>query len=310
MAIQRRSVAWSALAITLLILAGSRLASPPPQASAQAACAATIDFMLVLDGSESTSSAEFDVMKAFAGNLIAHFVVSPADAHAGIVQFAGEGQGIVEIGLSSDPDAIAGAISAMAQIVGATDIQEGIALAQQEITAAGRADVPQVMIVLTDGEHNQPGDPIAEAETARSMGTEIFAVAVGPGPDIDQLNTIASDPDSEHVFPVADFEALATILDPLVLVVCPPTPTPTATPTATATATPTATPTATATATPGPVETPVLGMIRAPDTGSAASLTGDAEGDGWRAMLILSGLGSAFLALTTAYWFVQRRFRR
>ena len=281
-----------AVAIAGLLLAVATLASPPPRASAHSVCAATIDFMLVLDGSESISPADFDLMRTFASDLIGGFDVSDTDAHAGIVQFAGEGQGIVEVGLSSDPGAIAGAISAMTQIVGATDIQEGIALAQGELTGGGRPDVPQVMIILTDGEHNQPGDPIAEAEAARGLGTELFAIAVGSGPDIDQLNAIASDPDGEHVLSVSDFEALATILEPLVRVVCPPTPLPT-------------TPV-------GEVETPVLGAgPNPPGLPSVGSEAADGEGgSAGRALETLAGGGILLSLAWTTYWFARRRAGR
>ena len=287
-----------AIAIAALFFAVATLASPPPRASAQTACIATIDFMLVLDGSESISPADFDLMRTFASSLVGRFTVSATDAHAGIVQFAGEGQGIVEVGLSSDPAVIAGAISAMTQIVGATDIQEGIALAQGQLTAGGRPDVPQVMIILTDGEHNQPGDPIAEAESARALGTELFAIAVGSGPDIDQLNAIASDPDGEHVRAVSDFEALATILEPLVRVVCPPTPMPTEEP---------------------PVEevgTPVLGAgpnppgLLLPSVGIQTSPADDRNRSAGRAMETLAGAGILLSLAWTTYWFARRRAER
>ena len=287
-----------AIAIAALFFAVATLASPPPRASAQTACVASIDFMLVLDGSESISPADFDLMRTFASSLVGRFTVSATDAHAGIVQFAGEGQGIVEIGLSSDPAVIAGAISAMTQIVGATDIQEGIALAQGQLTADGRPDVPQVMIILTDGEHNQPGDPIAEAESARALGTELFAIAVGSGPDIDQLNAIASDPDGEHVRAVSDFEALATILEPLVRVVCPPTPMPTEEP---------------------PVEevgTPVLGAgpnppgLLLPSVGIQTSPADDRNRSVGLSMETLAGAGILLSLAWTTYWFARRRAER
>ncbi len=302
-------VASASVLALILLFTTAGLAGPPPRAYAQTACATTIDFMLVLDGSESINSTEFEAMRSFADGLIGHFTISPADAHAGIVQFASEGQGVIEIGLSSDPGAIATAISTMTQLVGITDIQEGIALAQQELTASGRPDVPHVILVLTDGVHNEPGDPIAEAEAARSLGTEIFAIAVGPGPDIDQLNAIASDPDGEHVFSVGDFAALATILDPLVLVVCPPTPTPTSTPTSTLT--PTAMPTATQIAPPAPtatlppagepVPTSALGISIGPPETGIGSLESDASDTAWPAWQIGVVFGIALLAMCGAY---------
>jgi hypothetical protein len=219
--------ATAALLSAGLLLAAIGLATPPQQASAQSAqCTSTIDLMLVLDGSESIAPADFERMRAFVSDLVGHFTISPTDAHAGIVQFAGQGQGRIEIGVSGDSGAVQSAIASMTQIVGATDIQEGISYGQAELTS-GERGVPQVMIVLTDGVHNQQGDPIAEALAARGAGTEIFAIAVGSGPDVDQLVSIAGD--ASRVYSVDNYSALAAILDPLVEVVCPPEPEPTPT---------------------------------------------------------------------------------
>ena len=302
-----RSAAGVVVALGLFLsLAGLGPAGPSPRALAQESCTSAMDVMLLLDGSESISQGEFDTMKLFATRLVQHFTISPDDARAGVVQFAGEGQGIVETGLSGDLAAIEAAISGMVQIVGATDIQEGIALGQAQLSVAGRQDVPHVMIVLTDGAHNQPGDPLAEAEAARLLGTEIFAVAVGPGPDIDQLNTIASEPAAEHVLLVSDFAALARILEPLVQVVCPPTPT---APSPTSTAAPPPEPLASPPAVPSQ-ETTVLSapglpaaprVIRLPNTGAGFSTheAGDVLATGQRSVRLaieaLSGLGAAFL---------------
>ena len=219
---------FAAAMVSGLLLAGLGLLAPAPGASAQSAeCSSTIDLMLVLDGSESIVPADFETMRGFVGDLVGHFTVSPDDAHVGIVQFAGEGQGRIEVQVSGDADAVYGAIASMTQIVGATDIQEGIAYGQGELGLAARG-VPQVMIVMTDGVHNQPGDPVGEALAARQNGTQIYSIAVGPGPDVNQLLSIAGDAD--RVFTVDSYDALVTILDPLVEIVCPePGPTPPAT---------------------------------------------------------------------------------
>jgi hypothetical protein len=204
-----------------------------------------MDLVLVLDGSESISWSQFDVLQAFASDLAGEFEVGPADVHIGIVQFAGQGQGRTEVDLSGDPAAVQAAVASMEQIIGVTDIQEGLLLGQALLNDDGRDGVPHVMVLLTDGEHNEPGDPYAEADSAKAAGTEIFAIAVGNGPKLEQLNSIVTEPVDGHVISVDDFSALVTILQPLVEVVCPPTPTPTlpstdavVEPTSTATPTP------------------------------------------------------------------------
>jgi hypothetical protein len=205
-------------------------------------CEAAIDLMLVVDGSGSIFAHDFRTMQGFSQDLAGSFVISPEGAHVGVAQFSGEGQGRLEAGLSSDAAAVKSAIDSMAQIEGFTDIQEGIQLGQAEMAAHSRAGVPHIMVVLTDGQQEgAPGDPVAEAQSARNAGTEIFAIGVGGGPNLDQLNAIASDPDAGHVFSVEDFDGLASVLNQLVANTCPPstptTPLPSQTPATTPTAT-------------------------------------------------------------------------
>lgn len=159
-------------------------------------------------------------MQQFAKDLSFHFEIGPAAAHVGVVQFSSEGDGKVEISLSDDSSAISAAIDAMVQLAGVTDIQEGVALGQGEINANARSGVARAMIVLTDGAHNEPGDPVAEADAARTAGTEIFAIGVSPFVDVAQLNGIASDPDASHVFLVDDFSDLPTVLDSIASAIC------------------------------------------------------------------------------------------
>ncbi len=240
----------------------------PPEVrhSGAATCETSIDLVLVIDGSGSIFASDFSKVKDFSNDLVSSFAVSDSAARIGVVQFSGEGQGRVEIGLSGNASAVHAAINNMAQIEGYTDIQEGLALGQDEIAANARPGVPRVIILLTDGQQEgAPGDPVAEAEAARAAGTEIFAVGVGGGPNIDQLNAIASDPDGAHVYSVEDFNSLQAIRDQLVATACPSPTAATSTPTSTMQVTPTVTPTgtpggsSTATPTVTPSATPTPG---------------------------------------------------
>jgi hypothetical protein len=221
--------------------------------SSAATCETPLDLMLVIDGSGSIFASDFNRVKDFSNGLADSFAIGESAARIGVVQFSGEGQGRIESGLSGNAAAVHGAIDGMIQIEGYTDIQEGLALGQGEIAANGRAGVPHVIILLTDGQQEgAPGDPVAEAEAARAAGTQIYAVGVGGGPNTDQLNAIASDPDGTYVYSVEDFNSLQTIRDQLVATACP---VPTA---ATSTRTPTGQPSSTPVppSTPGGTPTP------------------------------------------------------
>ena len=225
--------------------------------SSAATCETPLDLMLVIDGSGSIFASDFNRIKDFSNGLADSFVISDAAARIGVVQFSGEGQGLLEIGLSGSSAAVHGAIDGMVQIEGYTDIQEGLALGQGEIAANGRPGVPHVIILLTDGQQEgAPGDPVAEAGAARAAGTTIYAVGVGGGPNTGQLNAIASDPDSTYVYSVEDFSSLQAIRDQLVATACPSPTAPTATRTPTGQASSTPVPTSTPGGPPSPTPTP------------------------------------------------------
>jgi hypothetical protein len=175
---------------------------------------------LVLDASSSINDAEFQTMKAFARSVANSFVISPVGARVGVVQFSTQGRGRFDIGLSGNALSVTSAINGMFQLHGGTDIQEGIELAHAQLLINGRSNVPRVVILLTDGRHNQPGNVEQEAASARSAGVELFAIGVGPAFDQRQLAAIASDPDQTHVFSVTDFVALADILSKLIESAC------------------------------------------------------------------------------------------
>ena len=76
-----------------------------------------------------------------------------------------------------------------------------------------------------------PGAAIAAAAAARGAGTEIFVVGVesngtSGGFNQDLINSLASDPDGDHAFLIADFDLLAGVLAELGQEVCPPNSTP------------------------------------------------------------------------------------
>jgi uncharacterized protein YegL len=202
--------------------------TPTLTPTSAAACTTQIELMLVLDGSGSIDRREFNSMRTFARNVANSFTIDSDSARIGIVQFSGSAQ--YETRLSGDASTVVSTIDGMRRRGGGTYIGEGLQLARTELADSGRPGVPQAIILLTDG--RSWGRPAEEATLAKNAGITILAVAVGNGPNINQINAISSDPDSRYVFAVGDFNSLAFILDSLVQESCPPvlTPTPTVTP--------------------------------------------------------------------------------
>lgn len=189
-----------------------------PTATAVALC--QIDLVFVADGSSSIGAGDFIQLKQFIRSFVGNLNIGSQGTQVGLVQFSNEGTGRVEQTLTDDLSNINAAIDNMIQINGATDIQEGIQLGAAELDAHGRANTPRVIVVLTDGVHNQPGDPIAESAAFRQAGGFVFTIAVGSAIDRNQLIGISSQPYTRYLYSVTDVNSLSAILSSLSENVC------------------------------------------------------------------------------------------
>ena len=179
-----------------------------------------IDLVFVADGSGSISASNFTQIKQFISAFVASINVNNQGTRTSLVQFSSQGRGKVQQTLTDDLSAVNTAINNMIQLRGQTDIQEGIQLASAELTARGRADTPRVIVVLTDGQHNQPGDPNSEASLFKSTGGFIFTIAVGSSVDRNELIGISSQPYTRYLYNVTDANSLSKILESLSQNVC------------------------------------------------------------------------------------------
>lgn len=71
--------------------------------------------------------------------------------------------------------------------------------------------MPNIAIVVTDGQSQNPTQTAAEAKLARDAGINMLAIGVGSGAKAAELNAIATDPDSTHVFQADNFDALNSL---------------------------------------------------------------------------------------------------
>ena len=79
------------------------------------------------------------------------------------------------------------------------------------LIAGNRPGVPDIAIVVTDGKSSSSSATAAEAKKLRDAGVTVLAIGVGRGISKPELNSIATDPDSTHVF-AADNSSILTIV--------------------------------------------------------------------------------------------------
>ena len=66
-------------------------------------------------------------------------------------------------------------------------------------------------IIVTDGQSNNPPLTAIEARKARAKGITILALGIGRGIGKTELNEMATDPDSSHVYTADNFDALGSL---------------------------------------------------------------------------------------------------
>ncbi|WAR25359.1 MATN2-like protein [Mya arenaria] len=77
-----------------------------------------------------------------------------------------------------------------------------------------RPNVPNVALIITDGESDMPALTAQQAEAARAEGIHMIAVGIGQtGSSAGQaeLNSIATDPNEDNVFNIEDVGELYEI---------------------------------------------------------------------------------------------------
>lgn len=192
---------------------------PPPNANCPPpVCTSPIDVVMLLDGSGSISQDDWERAQQFSDKVLSKLKFNTDNPDQGprfgVVQFSSSTR--VEATLSTNAQELEKAIDSMAQMKSGTNTGAGLNAAQTLFNNKGREQAPHILFVVTDGEHNQGQDPGVVAKQMRDKyNTEIFAIGVGSDINKNELDSMASEPKDNHVFTVADWNALDSILDTL-----------------------------------------------------------------------------------------------
>lgn len=183
-----------------------------------------------MDGSNSISffdESNWDKLLYFVSSLALTFPLEKG-THVSLIQFGNEA--VVEFNLNRyfTASAILDHIGAMQQLRTDTNIAKALNVMRLDVFGGpgDRPDIKDIAIVITDGKHNADGWEVGpEAKYAKEAGIEIFSVGVRSLPppdsfDLAELQLIASDPDSKHVFTAENFDELVNVIAQLQGPVC------------------------------------------------------------------------------------------
>ncbi|XP_048588340.1 uncharacterized protein LOC5512415 isoform X2 [Nematostella vectensis] len=192
-----------------------------PISPTTAPCKVAVDLAFVLDGSTSINNADpgnFQLLKNFMINIVKSFKISSERTHVGLVLYSSFTQLKFNFDKYSDSASIVKAINTTDYPKGGTRTGEALKMAKSQLFGASMRSVPKVLIVLTDGRSSDKVE--APSKALKDEGVVIFAVGVGDQIDPSELNVMASDSKSDHVFK-AKFKELDRLVDLIKRKACP-----------------------------------------------------------------------------------------
>ncbi|KAM7420454.1 hypothetical protein PAMA_014937 [Pampus argenteus] len=181
---------------------------------------AIADIVILVDGSWSIGRLNFRLVRMFLENLVNAFDVGIDKTRIGLAQYSGDPRVEWHLNTFTTKDAVIDAVKNLPYKGGNT--LTGLALTYIlencfKPESGSRVGIPKIGILITDGKSQD--DVIPPAESLRDAGVELFAIGV-KNADKDELRTIASEPENSHVYNVADFNIMSSIVEGLTKTVC------------------------------------------------------------------------------------------
>uniref|UniRef100_A0A3B3QVM7 Collagen type XIV alpha 1 chain n=1 Tax=Paramormyrops kingsleyae TaxID=1676925 RepID=A0A3B3QVM7_9TELE len=178
------------------------------------------DIVILVDGSWSIGRLNFRLVRTFLESLVSAFNVGFDKTRIGLAQYSGDPRIEWHLNAYSTKDAVIDAARNLPYKGGNT--LTGLALTyilenSFKPESGARPGIPKIGILITDGKSQD--DVIPPAHSLREAGIELFAIGV-KNADENELKAIASPPEDTHVYNVADFSMMSTIVESLTKTLC------------------------------------------------------------------------------------------
>lgn len=178
-----------------------------------------LELLFVIDSSESVGLQNFQIIKNFVKTLIDQVALDLTIAHIGIINYSHKVEKVADLMQFSNKDDIKLAVDNM-QYLGEGTYTATALHAANDMFEAARPGVKKVALVITDGQTDTRDEKNLKevVKNARDINVEIFVIGVVKKNDPNfemfhnEMNLIATDPDSEHVYQFDDFLILQDTL--------------------------------------------------------------------------------------------------
>ncbi|XP_061429991.1 collagen alpha-1(XIV) chain-like [Lethenteron reissneri] len=193
--------------------------------SAQEVCRSVqvADVAFLIDGSWSIGRSNFEEVKAFIEGIVGAFTGSTlgtAGIRVAVAQFSDDPR--MEFRLmdfTTSWEEVKSAVRALPYKGGNTRTGEGLKFVADTIFAPStlRADVPKVVIVITDGKSQDSVEN--PSNRLKSRGVTVYAIGI-KNADKEELDIISSQPSEQHSLYIDEFKLLRSVLPKITRRVC------------------------------------------------------------------------------------------
>ncbi|XP_060073208.1 collagen alpha-1(XII) chain-like [Ylistrum balloti] len=180
------------------------------------------DIYILMDSSTSIGKYNFERQKTFVRNMVSRFDISQDKTRVGVVTFSNFYNLEVPLGSANNVQSLSAAIQRIPYAYGTTNTADAIRFVRENgfTDERRREGVAHIIIVLTDGLSRDQTMTKQESELARSQGIYLFAIGIGNGAELEELQNIGNKPHDKYVFQVRSFRALDSIKDLLASRTC------------------------------------------------------------------------------------------
>uniref|UniRef100_A0A668B022 Collagen alpha-1(XXVIII) chain n=1 Tax=Myripristis murdjan TaxID=586833 RepID=A0A668B022_9TELE len=187
-----------------------------------------MELVFVIDSSESVGPENFEIIKDFVTRLVDRTTVGRNATRIGLVLYSLDVHLEFNLARYMTKQDVKQAIRRMPYMGEGTYTGTAIRKATQEAFFSARSGVRKVAIVITDGQTDkrEPVKLDIAVREAHAANIEMYALGIVNSSDptqaefLRELNLIASDPDSEHMYLIDDFNTLPALESQLVSQFC------------------------------------------------------------------------------------------
>uniref|UniRef100_K1R289 Collagen alpha-3(VI) chain n=1 Tax=Magallana gigas TaxID=29159 RepID=K1R289_MAGGI len=187
-------------------------------------CFSKVDLVFVLDSSTSVGNDNYDKMKSFVTKFLHSANIDNGDVRVGLLSYSTQVTVEFKLNAYTTKTDVFNAVNAIPWRYGSTNTADGLQTMHEELFNEANGDrpgVPNICIIMTDGVSNiNYQRTIPEAEKARAKGIHIYAVGIALK-DLEEVNGIASKPESTNVFAVNTFDELEGLDEKIFESTCP-----------------------------------------------------------------------------------------